>query len=99
MSVRLEVIVRPRAKRAGIEGWRADGRLKLAVAAPPEDGRANHAVAELLAELLGVGARDVEIVRGQGSRQKLVEVRGITASEVERRIAGALEGDSRNDGD
>ena len=81
--------MRPRARRAGVEGFRADGKLVLAVAAPPEDGRANEAVAEVLGEALGVKKRDIVIVRGQRSRAKLIEVRGIEASELRRRIEGA----------
>ena len=99
MSARLEVLVRPRARRAGVEGFRADGKLVLAVAAPPEDGRANEAVAELLGEALGVKARDVAIVRGQRSRSKLIEVRGIEEPELRRRIERALGGSGEKHGD
>jgi uncharacterized protein (TIGR00251 family) len=92
VSARLEVLVRPRSRRAGLEGWRADGKLVVAVAAPPEDGRANEAVAEVLGESLGVKARDVTIVRGQRSRAKLVEVSGVDGPELMRRIERALGG-------
>ena len=92
MSARLEVLVRPRSRRAGLEGWRADGKLVVAVAAPPEDGRANEAVAEVLGESLGVKARDVTIVRGQRSRAKLIEVSGLDEPELRRRIERALGG-------
>ena len=95
MTARLEVLVRPRARRAGLEGFRADGKLVVAVAAPPEDGRANDAVAELLGESLGVKARDVRIVRGQRSRAKLIEVSGIEDQELRRRIERALGGSER----
>ena len=96
MSARLEVLVRPRARRAGVEGFRADGKLVLAVAAPPEDGRANEAVAELLGATLGVKTRDVAIVRGAHSRAKLIEVRGIEEPELRRRIERALGGGERH---
>ena len=99
MSARLEVLVRPRARRTGVEGFRADGKLVLAVAAPPEDGRANEAVAELLGEALGVKSRDVAIVRGQRSRSKLIEVRGIEQPELRRRIERALGGSGEKHGD
>ena len=92
MSARLEVLVRPRSRRAGLEGWRADGKLVVAVAAPPEDGRANEAVAEVLGESLGVKARDVTIVRGQRSRAKVIEVSGLDEPELRRRIERALGG-------
>jgi len=99
VSARLEVLVRPRARRTGVEGFRADGKLVLAVAAPPEDGRANEAVAELLGEALGVKSRDVAIVRGQRSRSKLIEVRGIEQPELRRRIERALGGSGEKHGD
>ena len=99
MSARLEVLVRPRARRAGLLGFRADGKLMLAVAAPPEDGRANEAVAELLGEVLGLKARDIAIVRGQSGRAKLIEVTGVDEPELRRRIERALGGAKEKRGD
>ena len=90
MKARLEILVRPRSRRAGLEGFRADGKLVLAVQAPPEDGRANEAVAEVLGESLGVKRKDISIVRGARSRAKLVEVAGIDEPELMRRIERAL---------
>ena len=92
MSATLEVLVRPRARRAGLKGFRADGRLVVAVGAPPEDGRANQAVAKLLGEVLGVRARDVTIVSGERSREKRVEVQGLDEGELKRRLERALGG-------
>jgi hypothetical protein len=69
-AVLLEVRVQPGARRPRCAGsW--NGRLKLAVAAPPEEGRANAAAAALLAELFGLRASGVELVRGHASRSKL----------------------------
>ena len=99
MSARLAVLVRPRARRAGIAGMRADGRLMVSVAAPPEDGRANEAVAEVLGEALGVRARDVAVVRGHKARAKLVEVQGLTEAELGRRVERALREAGGEDGD
>lgn len=99
MSARLEVLVRPRARRAGLLGFRADGKLVLAVAALPEDGRANEAVAGLLGEVLGLKARDIAIVRGQRSRAKLIEVKGMDEQELRRRIERALGGLEETHGD
>jgi uncharacterized protein (TIGR00251 family) len=53
-------------------------RLRVAVAAPPVDGKANEAVVRTLAEALGVPRSAVEIVRGEAGRRKTVRVRGIT---------------------
>ena len=69
-SVLLSVRVQPGARRSASAGsW--NGLLKLAVAAPPADGRANAAAAALLAELFGLRPSDVELVRGHASRAKV----------------------------
>ena len=99
MSARLAVHVRPGARRVGLRGLRADGSLVLAVAAPPEGGRANEAVAELLGETLGVRARDIEIVRGHRSRTKLIEVRGLEERELRQRLESALSEAGEKHGD
>jgi len=91
--------VRPRARRAGLVGFRADGKLVLAVGAPPEDGRANEAVAGLLGDVLGMRARDIVIVRGERSRAKLIEVSGMDEQELRRRIERALGGAKETRGD
>jgi len=80
-------------------GFRPDGRLVVAVAAPPEDGRANDAVAALLAESLGVRARDIGIVRGERSREKLIEVTGLEEPELRRRLERALSEAGEEHGD
>ena len=98
MSARLAVLVRPRARRTGIGGMHA-GRLTVSVAAPPEDGRANEAVAEVLGEALGVRARDVTVVRGHKARAKLIEVRGLTEAELGQRLERALRDAGGEDGD
>jgi hypothetical protein len=69
-SVLLEVRVQPGARASAPRGAHA-GRLKLALAAPPEGGRANEAAAALLAELFGVRPSAVVLVRGHSSRVKL----------------------------
>jgi uncharacterized protein len=99
VSARLAVRVQPRARRAGIGGMRADGRLLGSVAAPPEDGRANEAVAEVLGAALGVRARDVTVVRGHKAREKLIEVQGLTDAELGQRLERALREAGGEDGD
>jgi uncharacterized protein (TIGR00251 family) len=69
------VRVTPRARQNKVQP-QADGSLKVYVTAPPEDGRANEAVVDIIAEWLGVKRRDVEIVRGATSRNKVVRVTG-----------------------
>ncbi len=65
--------VQPRAKRNAVVAD-ASGALKVYVTAPPEDGRANEAVIELLAEHFGVKRRQIEIVSGEKCREKVVRI-------------------------
>jgi uncharacterized protein len=74
-GVRLTVRVAPKASRSRVVGV-ADGVLKVAVAAPPEDGKANAALIETIAEAFGVPRRDVVLAAGAASRRKLVDVAG-----------------------
>ena len=60
-----------------------DGRLKVAVTAPPVDGEANAAVIELLAKALGVPRRQVEVIAGASSRRKTVRIEGADAAVAE----------------
>ena len=59
--------------------------------AAPERGRANAEVTRLLAEELGVASRDVNVVTGHTSRDKIVEVAGLSLEEAERRLGSAWE--------
>ena len=61
--------VTPRARKVGIS--RDAGVIRVQVSAPPEDGRANEAVAEALAHALGVAKTRLTLVRGQAVREKL----------------------------
>jgi uncharacterized protein (TIGR00251 family) len=88
-STRLQLRVAPGAGRAHVVGRHGDA-WKVRVTAAPERGRANDAVAQLLAETLGLARRDVEIVSGRTARDKVVELTGIDADETERRLAGAV---------
>ena len=87
---RLSVRVQPGARRDALVGRLESGEWKLAVSAPPEEGRANEAVVELLAALLGVKRRQVAVARGRSSRGKQVDIEGMGADEAERRLAAAL---------
>lgn len=69
----LSVRVIPRAKRNAVTKMK-DGSIKVYVTAPPEDGRANEAVVETIAEWLGVKRRQVTIVSGATNRNKVVRV-------------------------
>jgi uncharacterized protein len=79
------VRVQPRARRNEIVG--ETGKvLKLAITAPPAEGKANAACIELLAKTLKVPKSSVSIAAGETSRNKLVRVVGITADELRERL-------------
>jgi uncharacterized protein (TIGR00251 family) len=88
---RVEVTVSPGAARSELVG-RHGGGWRARVAAPPERGRANDALVELLAAALDLPRSDVEVVAGLTARRKLVEVRGLGPEEVDRRLAAAAAG-------
>ncbi len=60
-----------------------DGRIKIAVTAPPVEGAANKAVVDLLARRLKRPRRDVTVIRGAGSRRKTVRVAGVALAAAE----------------
>jgi uncharacterized protein (TIGR00251 family) len=76
-EVRLRVRVQPGASRSKIVGER-DGVLVVRLTAPPIEGKANEALRRLLARQLRVPRSGVEIVRGAKSRDKLVQIKGMT---------------------
>ena len=76
----------PGARRSEVVGRLGDA-WKLRVRSAPEKGRANDEVTELLAHTLRLPARDVRIVSGRASRDKLVEIDGLTVEEVQRMLS------------
>jgi uncharacterized protein len=79
------VKVHPRAKKNAITGEVGDA-LKLAITAPPVDGKANEACIEFFAKLLNLPRSSVTIAAGQTSRNKVIRVAGVTAQQVRDRI-------------
>jgi uncharacterized protein (TIGR00251 family) len=84
-TTRLRLRVSPGARRSEIVGRHGDG-WKVRVAAPPEGGRANEAVLDVLAERLNMSRRALSIVSGHTARDKVVELEGIDRAESERRL-------------
>jgi uncharacterized protein (TIGR00251 family) len=74
----LAIHVQPGAKRSEVVGLYGE-QLKIKIAAPAIDGRANAALIEFIAERLDIARTSVKIVRGEGSRAKLVTIAGRTA--------------------
>lgn len=82
---RIHVRVTPRASRDAVEGFDAEGQLRVRVTAPPADGEANAAVTRLLAKALGLPQRDVVLVSGATARQKTFEL-PLDSEEIRRRL-------------
>lgn len=87
-GLRFEVEVKVRASRSVVLGVKAE-RLSVALAAPPVDGAANEALRRLLADHFDLSQRDVQIVGGEKSRRKLLEVRGISLEQLLARVPSA----------
>jgi uncharacterized protein YggU (UPF0235/DUF167 family) len=81
----LTVRVRPRAGAEGVE-LLPDGSVRVRVRAAPVDGAANHAVRRMLARALGCPPTEIEIVRGQTARVKLVRIAALAPHEARRRL-------------
>jgi uncharacterized protein (TIGR00251 family) len=80
------VRVQPRASRSGIAG-ETDGALRIRLAAPPVDGEANEELVNFLAKLLDIPRRQIEIISGQRSKNKVVRVSGISAEMCEKKLS------------
>ena len=86
MPITIDILVQPRASRTKI-GPMHDGRLKIAVTAPPVDGEANAAVIDLIARRLGVARGDVEVIAGASSRRKTLRIANATAQQIAELVA------------
>lgn len=73
--ITLTLHVQPGAKRSEINGLYGDA-LKVRLAAPPIEGRANEALLKYVAQLFGVSLRQVELKQGMQSRRKIVAITG-----------------------
>ena len=75
----------PGASRSQISGLLGD-RLKIRIAAPPEGGKANAAICELLAAKFGLKPRQITIESGHASAEKTIRISGVTIDDVRNRI-------------
>lgn len=77
----IQVHATPRASKSQIQGLHGDA-LKIRLQAPPVDGKANETLIEFLAETLGLPQRQITLLSGQTSRQKRLNLQGVTAHQV-----------------
>ena len=88
-GVTLAVRAQPGAKKTAIVGFYGEGdsaQLKIAVQAPPIEGRANEALIAFLAETFSLPKKSVELVSGELSRSKVFLLKGVKVSDVLRLI-------------
>jgi uncharacterized protein (TIGR00251 family) len=93
VGVTLAVRAQPGAKKTAITGVYGEGpeaQLKVAVHAPPLEGRANQALIAFLAETFGVGKNAVELMTGELSRSKVFLLRGVTLAQAEAVLDGRI---------
>ena len=88
-GVAFAIKVHPRARKNALTGTIGNA-LKLALTAPPVEGRANQAVIEFFADLFEIPRSSVTIASGETSRNKVVRVAGLGREIVERRLAANL---------
>jgi len=79
------VKVHPRAKKNAVTG-EVGGALKVALTAPPADGKANEACIDFFAKLLKVPRSSVTIAAGQTRRNKVIRVSGLTGQQLQERL-------------
>jgi len=92
-GVTLAVRVQPGAKKTAINGMYgegADAQLKIAVHAPPLEGRANLALTAFLAETFSLPKSAVELVTGELSRSKVFLLRGVTRADALARLKSLI---------
>jgi uncharacterized protein (TIGR00251 family) len=86
----LTLRITPRARKTEFAGVLEDGILRVRVAAPPVEGKANAALLTFLAKVLGVRKNRLEIIAGQRGLDKIVSVLDLSAEEVQSRIQAWL---------
>ena len=88
-GISFSVKVHPRARKNAITGEVGDA-LKLALTAPPVEGKANQAVIEFFAELFAIPRSSVTIASGETSRSKIVRIAGVSKPAAEHQLAENL---------
>lgn len=81
-GARIDVRLRSRGPRNQLMGM-LDGVLQARVTAPPIDGKANEALCRLIAKRIGMAPSKVAVLRGKKSRNKVVEVQGVSVTALQ----------------
>lgn len=88
--VGLKIVVQPNARKTKILGL-YDNMVKVAIAAPPVDGKANKQVAVFFSEIFGIKKSEVEIVSGAHSRKKICVLGDLTESDLRSKLLPYLQ--------
>jgi uncharacterized protein (TIGR00251 family) len=86
-KVILKVKVQPRASKNELAGILGDA-VKLRITAPPVEGEANKSVIKFFARLFKIPQNQVQIISGDSSRNKIVELTGVNLKEVQEAVKG-----------
>ena len=86
----ISCLATPRASRNALCAWH-DGRLKVALTAPPVDGEANKVLVKFMAEVLNVSKSSVSVASGQTGRRKVLAVKGMSAADAVKVLATLVE--------
>ncbi len=89
-GVQFRVRVQPRASKSELAGV-MEGALKVRITSPPVDGEANAACVKFFAALLGTAKSNLRISSGESSRNKTLEVSGMTLEEVRAKLQAVLD--------
>lgn len=89
-GISFAVRVQPRARKNAVTGMSGDS-LKLALTAPPVEGKANQAVIDFFADLFQIPRSSVTIASGETSRNKVIRVIGLTLAAVQQRLSPVLD--------
>ena len=87
----LTIRVTPRARKTEFGGVLEDGTVRIRIAAPPVEGKANKALVKYLSELFGVRKNKIEIVAGEKGLDKIISIDGMSAAVAEERIQAYLD--------
>lgn len=87
----ITIRVTPRSRRTEVAGIMEDGTLRIRVKEPPVDGKANDALIEYLAKILGVRKNRIEILAGEKGLDKIVTILDMDAEEVQEKLTLELD--------
>ena len=86
----LTIRVTPRSRKTEFGGVMEDGTIRVRVAAPPVEGKANTALVKFLAKVLGVRKNRIDIIAGEKGLDKIISILDMSAEDAEQRIQGFL---------